>query len=188
MTPLLEAAAEVAGWLDREGIPYAIIGGLAVARWADPRFTKDVDFTVPAPYGEEQGMAARLVSALRPRRHDAVAFARDSRVVLLHASNGVPVDVALGAHEFELEVVARATDFEFARGCVLRTCSAEDLIVYKLVAARLTDIADVQRVVDRQAPKLDIERIRRWGEVFAELKEDPDLLRPFEKSLARAQE
>lgn len=52
----------------------------------------------------------------------------------------------------------------------------------------LPDIADVQRVVDRQAPRLDVSRVRKWGGVFAELKEDPDLSPPFETSLVRAQE
>ena len=66
---------------------------------------------------------------------------------------------------------------------MLRTCSAEDLVVYKLVAARPQDVLDVQGIVRRQSDRLDVDRIRRWGGVFAELKEDPDLLRPFEDAL-----
>jgi len=36
--------------------------------------------------------------------------------------------------------------------------------------------------------RLDVERIRRYGVLFAELKEEPDLLRPFERSLVPAEE
>ena len=65
----------------------------------------------------------------------------------------------------------------------LRTCSAEHLIVYKLVAARARDLADVEGVVRRQGTRLDVALIRRWGTMFAELKEDPDFLMPFERVL-----
>lgn len=66
----------------------------------------------------------------------------------------------------------------------LRTCSAEHLVVYKLVAARSHDLTDLESVVIRQGNRFDI--IRRWGGVFAELKEDPDLLRPFEAAVRKA--
>jgi hypothetical protein len=50
------------------------------------------------------------------------------------------------------------------------------------VASRLIDIHDVTRIVQRQGRLLDVERIRRWGQQFADLKEDSDLLRPFEEA------
>jgi hypothetical protein len=45
------------------------------------------------------------------------------------APNGVPVDIALAALPFEGQAIERATLFEFAPGCSLRTCSAEDLMI-----------------------------------------------------------
>jgi hypothetical protein len=60
---------------------------------------------------------------------------------------------------------------------------AEHLVVYKLVAARAHDLGDMEGIVRRQGAHLDVEVIRRWGSLFAELKEDPDLLRPFEQTL-----
>jgi hypothetical protein len=44
-------------------------------------------------------------------------------------------------------------------------------------------LVDVAGIVRRQKHRLDIERIRFWGSQFAELKEDPDLLRPLEDAL-----
>ena len=64
--------------------------------------------------------------------------------------------------------------------------SAEHLIVYKLVAARAHDLSDMESVVIRQGTRLDLDRIRYWGREFAELKEDPDLLRPFEEAWRKA--
>ena len=65
----------------------------------------------------------------------------------------------------------------------IETCSAEDLVIYKLVAARPQDLVDVAGIVRRQRSALDVAQIRRWGQQFAELKEDPDFLRPFEEAL-----
>lgn len=40
----------------------------------------------------------------------------------------------------------------------------------------------VAGIVRRQGRRLDATLIRRWGIQFAEVKEDPDLLRPFENA------
>ena len=55
-------------------------------------------------------------------------------------------------------------------------------------ATSARDVADIEGIVRRQASGLDVERIRRYGGLFAELKEEPDLLRAFEQSLTRARE
>ena len=47
------------------------------------------------------------------------------------------------------------TPHEFEPGCVLRTCSADDLIVHKAIAGRTQDILDIKGVVNRQIGKLD---------------------------------
>ena len=59
-------------------------------------------------------------------------------------------------------------------------------MIYKLVAARPQDLVDVTAVVRRQGSRLDVGRIRHWGREFAELKEDPDLLHPFEDAMKSA--
>ena len=97
------------------------------------------------------------------------------------------IDVALAAFPFEIEAIDRATPWPLQESIVLHTCSAEDLVVYKLVAARPQDLVDMEGIVRRQRGRLDLDRIRRWGREFAELKEDPDLLRPFEDALRKAQ-
>jgi hypothetical protein len=120
-----------------------------------------------------------------PRSVDAREFALRHRVLLLTTSSGVKVDVALAALPFELEAIQAASPWSIVPGVTLPTCSAEHLVVYKLVAGRPQDLVDVDGVVRRQGRKLDVARIRQWGRQFAELKEDPDLLRPFENALQR---
>jgi len=184
--PVLAAAAqEVFQVLRLAEVPASLIGGLAVHRWAEPRATADVDLTVLAPYGEEAKVLDVLLGRFEARHEGARAFALQRRVLLLRTAAGAPVDVALAAFPFELEVLERASDWEMLPGITLRTCSAEDLIIYKLVAARPQDLVDVDRIVRRQGTRLDVDRIREWGRTFSELKEAPDLLRPFEDTLRK---
>jgi hypothetical protein len=163
-----------------------VIGGLAVQRWGEPRLTQDVDVTVVVALGSEGRLLDAALSAFVPRREDARAFALRYRVLLARAANGVALDLALGATGFEIESVERASMWGVEPGVELPTCSAEDLIVHKLVAGRPRDAADIDGIVARQRGKLDVARIRQWAEAFAELKEDPDLGRPFEVALGRA--
>src|SRR5207249_1621396 len=76
-----------------------------------------------------------LLERFRPRRPGARAFALDRRVMLLETAEGVRIDVALAALPFEIEAIEHATSWNPGPGVALRTCSAEHLVVYKLVAA-----------------------------------------------------
>ncbi len=184
---LIEAALEVQGALTAAGVRSCVIGGLAVQRWGEPRATQDVDFSVLAPVGEERHALDLLLGSFTPRRNDALAFAIANRVLLIQATNRVAVDVGLAGSDFEVEVLERSSSWSY-RGTTLMTCSAEDLVLYKLVAGRARDVADIEGIVRRQGAGLDVERIRRYGALFAELKENADLLRPFEQALSRAVE
>lgn len=181
--PLAAAAAAVVSVLDGAGVPGCLIGGLVISRWGQPRATTDADFTVMAPYGEEAPVVDLLLARFEGRRPDARAFALAHRVLLLVSDDGVGIDVALAAFPFEIDAIEKATPWEIAPGVAVRTCSAEHLVVYKLVAARPQDIVDMTGIVRRQGARLNVEFVRQWGREFAALKEDPDLLRPFEDAV-----
>ncbi len=183
---LVRVAAGVQAAFGTAGIRACLIGGMVIPRWGQPRTTTDVDFSALAPYGEEGRVLDVLLARFEARFPDERAFALRHRVVRL-SDDGVGIDVALAAYSFEIEALDRATGWPLGGGATLHTCSAEHLIVYKLVAARPQDLIDVAGIVKRQGSRLDAELVRRWGREFAELKEDPDLLHPFEDSWLDAQ-
>lgn len=162
MNPLFAAAAEIQKYLQGAGERFCFIGAVALQRWGEPRFTRDVDLTLLCAYGNEPQAVDRLFAAFPPRVPDARAFALQHRVVLLKSATGIPIDVALGAIPFEERCVDRATPFDFGIASLL-TCSAEDLIVLKAFAARPQDWVDIESVAVRQHRVLD------WKLVFAEL-------------------
>lgn len=154
MNPLFSAAAEAQGVCEEYAWDFCFIGGLATIRWGEPRLTRDVDLTILAGFGQEQSVSATLLAHFSARLDDAGAFAAQNRVVLLRASNGIPIDIALGALAFEERTVRRAS--LWATGEVsLLTCSAEDLIIHKVFAGRDGDWADVSGIVNRQGESLD---------------------------------
>ena len=176
MIDLFEAARQLQVFCDSEGWRSCFIGGLAVQRWGEPRVTLYVDLTVLAGFGGEDPFIDTLIAAYSPRIAVARAFARRHRVLLLRTTQGVGIDVSLGAIPFEERVVSRATLFAFGPGLDIRTCSAEDLIVLKLFASRALDIRDAEGVAVRQKDQLDWRYIENQLRPLAELKDEAAIL------------
>ncbi len=185
---LLLAAAELQSAIEGNGWRFCFIGGVAVQRWGNPRFTQDIDLTLLTGFGEEASFVDGLLRFLDPRRPDARDFALRNRVLLARTRTGVDVDVALGALSFEERTVARATPWVVQEGVVLTTCSAEDLVVHKAFAGRGRDWDDLEAVLIRQHGKLDLAQIRSELRPLLELKDDEQALTELEgriKKVAR---
>jgi len=180
MTPLFEAALELQDFCIRRQWRFCLIGGIALLRWGEPRFTRDVDVTLLTGYGrEDEFITPILASGYRGRVPDAAEFARRNRVLLVDSPQGVPIDIALAALPFEALMVERASQYEFESGCFLTTCSAEDLVVLKLFAFRTRDVLDVETIAVRQRGRLDWVYIEKQLGPLAQLKEQPEIIKVF---------
>ena len=175
MNPLSEAAAEIQSFCQERGWPSTVIGGFAVQRWGEPRQTRDVDVALLTGFGPEAKVIDALLAAFASRRPDARDFAIAHRVVLIQASNGIPLDISLAALPFEERVIERSSPYAFAGPVPVITCSAEDLIVLKAFADRPQDWLDIQGILIRQGSTLDRRLIISELTPLLELKED---LRP----------
>jgi hypothetical protein len=180
---LLLAAAGLEEMLERNRWRFCFIGGVAVQRWGNPRFTEDIDFTLLTGFGDEEKFVDELLKELNPRRPDAREFALSRRVLLAQTRAGVDVDIALGALPFEERSVARATRWEIRGGVMLTTCSSEDLLVHKAFAGRDLDWSDVEGVLIRQHGKLDLGQIRAELKPLLELKGAPESLDKLQRML-----
>ena len=167
--------------LEELDIPYAIIGGMAVQHWGEPRFTQDIDLTISAPLENLEGFVRQIVDQFPPRLDDALEFALKNRVVLVRASNGYPLDIALGLPGYEDELMNRTVMYELEPGKAIRICSAEDLIIHKAVAGRAQDVRDIEGIVFRQGTTLNVTYIRQWLREFAEVTGKPEIIGLFEQ-------
>lgn len=181
MTGVLEAAGELQQFCQQQHWRFCFIGGLAVQRWGEPRFTKDADLTLLTGIGEEE----KFIDALVARFQSRGLFDREKailrRVLFLQSAKGIPLDLALGALPFEARAIGRATPWDSGHSGGLITCSADDLVVHKAFAARKQDWLDLESVVIRQGPKLNVAQI--WEELrpLVELKEEPEILEKLQR-------
>lgn len=183
MNGLFTAAEEVQRFIRDAGWRFCFIGGLAVQRWGEPRLTRDVDLTLLTGFGQEAPFIERLVGRFDSRVDDPAGFALRTRVLLLRSAQGVPIDVALGGLPFEERAVDRSSPWPVIGTEPLQTCSAEDLIVHKVFAGRARDWADVEGIIARQGPRLDVHAILDELAPLLELKEDSEGLRRFQDLL-----
>jgi hypothetical protein len=73
----------------------------------------------------------------------------------------------LGATEFDKQAMTRAVQVQLYERSV-RIASAEDLILYKLVAHRRKDLAHVEDIMARQGRRLDVSYLKSWAQRIAE--------------------
>ncbi len=174
MNSIIAAALELQSFCSSRKWDFSIIGGLAVQRWGEPRNTIDADLTLITGFGREEEFVDELLTKFVTRRPDARDFALQYRVLLLQASNGIPLDIALGAMPFEVRSVERATAWQVANDASLITVCPEDLIVHKAFAGRPRDWLDIEGVLVVSGDSLDWQLIEYELRPLIELKECPE--------------
>lgn len=185
--PLLLAIEAATRWLDDARVPAAIVGGIAASLLGRPRVTKDVDFVALAdesawPALIDLGTAHGIV----PRVADALAFARNTRVLLLvHQPTRTELDVSFAGLTFERELIERATT-RVLKGVAFKVATAEDVLIMKALALRPRDIADIESILTL-VPALDLQRVRRIVAEFSEALETRDFISEFEAIVRRVQ-
>jgi hypothetical protein len=180
----LSALRALGNSLQEFGAPWLVIGGVAVIAAGVPRLTADIDATIWAPGTDPEALLDLLrIHRIVPRISDAITFAKERQVLLVqHEPSGVPVDLSLAWLPFEEEAVRCGVERDYA-GVSIRLPRPEDLIIYKLVAARPRDLDDVEKLLLLYGGSLDIARIRRIIREFAEVLEDPARLEALERLL-----
>lgn len=173
---ILQAAVSLGQQLETLGISYCVIGGVAVQRWGEPRQTVDVDATLMIGFGCEEFAVEKLLSQFNSRIDNPLEFALQNRILLLKSPNGADIDLSLGALPFEQRLIERSSEWHVPRHGIIRTCSAEDLVVLKAFASRPQDWIDVEKVIIRQGKRLNRPLIIEELTPLAELKEEPQIL------------
>ena len=140
---------------------FCFIGGIAVQHWGEPRHTIDLDLTLLTGFGGEADYIRQLTSLYVPRRIDMLEFAVTNRVVLLRDKRGTPLDISLGGMPFEERAIERAIQMPVLGEQRITICSASDLIVHKVFAARERDWLDVRGILIRSQDQIDW-RLVEW--------------------------
>jgi len=155
-----------------------VIGGVANAIWGRPRATQDADFKVMVGERTIGEFVALIGTGFKFRVPDPVAFAKQTYVLPIYASNQISVDLGLGFFPYEEEAIEKAVVIEY-QGVTFPVCTAEDLIIHKAISEREKDWNDIEGVLARQGNKLDQAYILHWLEQFAQALERPELVQRY---------
>ncbi len=181
--PLLATLGDLVVWLQAAHVSGVVIGGVAASLLGRPRVTRDVDAMVLAEEADwTDFLSLGKQFGFKPRRSDALAFARKARVLLVnHEPSGIDVDIIFGALTFEEEAIARAKWVDLGK-VRIPLPTPEDLIIMKAVANRARDLADIESLLDAH-PNLNLRRVRRWVREFSNAMEMPGILNDLEAIL-----
>lgn len=146
--PVTEAAARAASDLGDLGARFALIGGLAVSAWSEPRYTRDVDLAVGVELDEE---AERLIRELAARDYEIVTIIEQTRTRRLATARlrrrlerSVLIDLLFASSGIESELAAAAVQID---GVPVGTVG--HLIALKVLSEsekRLQDRIDIQEL------------------------------------------
>lgn len=182
MSLLDEKVLAVDAALADAGVPHAFGGALALAYYATPRGTIDVDCNVFVPVEE----AARVFEALAPLGVDVEGAAarpdlRERGQLRLHWEH-TPLDVFFAYDALHESCRERTRQVPFGAGDSIPVLSAEDLALFKALFDRDKDWRDIEEMLFALAGDFDAAYARGWLRRI--LAPDDERLARFEALLA----
>jgi hypothetical protein len=170
---LLGVLRHVWNTLEPEGVPCALMGGIALSVWDHVRATRDVDLLIDLE-GADQEKLYKAISAagIRFKRDPPIMHVEGLQVIqLLYEPPGAfmqfQVDLHLATTPFHRQVLSRRVSLslpELDLNVDVVTC--EDLILLKLIAGRVIDRADAAFLLRNNQQTLDLEFVRTWVTQF----------------------
>ncbi len=162
-------------FLEQQGYRYAIIEGIALSNWGVIRVTQDVDIKILVPDTNYPAIREKILEAFPQRAR--MNLPRNPLIVAVNV-NGVIIDFLLAIPGYEELIITRAIQRDL-EGWTTWICTAEDLIIQKVVAGRSKDWGDVGELLIEQHGKLDYSYIKHWLIQFGEALENPELLNRY---------
>jgi predicted nucleotidyltransferase len=172
---LRKALRQAIASLEKHNLRYAVIGGIALQLWGKPRFTYDVDIKVLVPDTDYSAARAKIRAAF-PKR--ARPHAPPNPLIVDAQVGDITVDFLLALPGYEENIITRAVRRRMGN-LALWICSAEDLIIQKVVANRPKDWQDIEGILAEQHGRLDYDYIENWLQQFADALEQPKILRQY---------
>lgn len=164
----------VASALDKAGRRHALMGGLLLAAYGEPRETHDADIAVvdlTVEDAREILSAAGLPSVVAiPDRGLSFGGLVVGRVTLLGGDEDVGLNVLdvvrTRSARYDLAAVERSLRVPLRNG-MIQALTPEDFVVYKALATRDRDIDDGASVLRRSGSHLDLNLIETEIEALA---------------------
>lgn len=137
---LFEALDHILARLKGHRVQSALLGGLAISAWTEPRFTRDVDLAVAVRSDAEAeglvrtliGEGYRLLTTVEQSAAGRMATARLSPPS--ESDEGMIVDLLFASSGIETEIVDAAVELDIGASTPVRVARVGHLVALKLLA------------------------------------------------------
>lgn len=158
-------------FLEREGVRYLVIGGLAVVAVGEPRTTADADVIAFLTLAEAESLICKASRTGFELRDDVERERLATTGTLRFRRGPFQIDLITASLPFEEVAFGRAHYHELF-GMRLPFSSPEDLILLKVLAGRDKDLLDAIGVARRHRDRLDRAYLEQTLQQLCELAED----------------
>lgn len=159
---LSEKVLRIEAALQEARIPHAFGGAIALAYYATPRATIDIDVNVFAPAeraDEALAVLARL-GAAAPTDAERQRLERDGQVRIFWGRT--PLDLFFAYDAFHDACMERRCVQPFGEGERIHVLTAEDLVVFKAIFDRDKDWRDIDELLYAMADDFDAAYVEGW--------------------------
>lgn len=161
---LADTLAELLAEFDRKNVQYSLAGGWAFSALVEPRATTDIDILIlldPPSRETIQSLVSSVFTSTiihpAPMKLRGISIWRCMGV---RGDQEVVVDLLLADSDFLQSALVRKKQIRFGNQlvCVL---TLEDLMLMKMIAGRLQDQADLERI-SHAGLQIDWNHIEQW--------------------------
>lgn len=170
--------------LERAGIKYAIVGGLAVGVWSVPRATRDIDLYANLALEHRRILKKELersgfdVPAMEEELQTYGVFRSRSR-------EGVFLDIFDAAGPLGDAILERRKQARLF-GRLLWIVSPEELALLKMFSDRARDFDDLVALLNRASSLMDVSYLRTWAKTLDASVGSDEMSERLEKALISA--
>ena len=144
---------------ERAGIPHAFGGAIALAYWATPRGTEDIDVNVFVGFDQADGVEQLLRALDVGAGGESQPDPGSRQLVLLWGHT--PVRLFFAYDAFHLSCAERRRRVPFAGG-EIPVLSPEDIAVFKIIYDRPRDRAEVRELLLCMGERFDLGYALEW--------------------------
>ena len=137
--------------LERQEVRYALVGGVAMAFYTEPRFTRDIDLLVDAEdFGKVKGILDKVgyFESASPWTFRKVAIELH-RFLKVTPEDEMMIDILVGKTEEVRRVIRDAVEAESEHGRVVLV-TKKDLVWLKGLRDSKQDQADIEKLEDEK--------------------------------------
>ncbi len=157
---------KIAYELNKNQIPYMVIGGQAVLLYGEPRLTKDIDITLGiGTEGLEK--IKKIVSKLNLKIliNNVEEFVKKTMVFpVFEEKTGIRVDFIFSFSLYERQAIERANSINFGK-TIVKFATLEDTVIHKIISGRPRDIEDIKSILLKN-PTYNSDYIVKWLKEF----------------------